>query len=101
MLAILNSGLEIQNPLAAVYCTIDSVGEVVLDPPKKSIKTQDPDLNTVTFVFDAVKRDAIAVHNDGKLTPEQYKIAMHLCKAASEDVFKIYRKIFMNFVKII
>uniref|UniRef100_A0A336KFE4 CSON009224 protein n=1 Tax=Culicoides sonorensis TaxID=179676 RepID=A0A336KFE4_CULSO len=89
-LALLNSGLEQKFMFAAVYCVINSDGEIVMDP---NLCAYEKPTATLTFVFDSLKGKAIAVHTIGKFTMENYQRAMDLCRSSSEKVFNFYRDI--------
>lgn len=95
-LALLNSGLSMKALLAGVHCVITNDNEIVLDPDQN---TSEHAAASLTFVFDSIEKNIVAVHTTGKFTIGQYNDAVTQCKHASETVFKFYRDAIRKFVK--
>lgn len=84
--------------VGAVNCIINKYGELIVDPDyRQSYKS----LAQMTFVFENVHRNAIAVHTTGKFTKGQYNDAIILCREASKFIFNFYRETVRKFANVL
>lgn len=95
-LALLNSGMSMKMLLAGVHCVIDENGEVVLDPDQDRCEKAQASL---TFVFDSIEKNTVAMHTTGRFTIGQYNEALTQCKQASATIFQFYRDAIKKFNK--
>lgn len=93
-LALVNSGLPMKFLVAAVNCAIDADGECILDPDTKQEANCSAQL---TFVFDSVHQNTVAIHTTGMYTIAQYNDALAMCQEASRCVFAFYRDVVAKF----
>lgn len=75
--------------LAGVHCVLTTENELVLDPVQLVCEHA---VATLTFVFESVHRNVVAVHTTGRFTIGQYNDAVIKCRHASEIIFKFYRE---------
>lgn len=98
-LALLNSGLSMKFLLAAVHCIVSADGEdLILDPDHRQCAKSTAQL---TFVFDSVQQNAVAIHTAGRYTIGQYNDALAMCRQASTSIFKFYRDAVMKFAQVL
>jgi len=91
--ALLDACAPINFPFAAVACSIDTEGQLTVDPDKKS------ELNSVasaTFVFDAKDQNMLTVSASGSMTDEQFQTCLAACRQASTSVFTLYRDSYLK-----
>lgn len=93
-LALLNSGLSMKSLLGGVHCVITSDNELVLDPDQL---VSEHAVASLTFVFESVHRNVVAVHTTGRFTIGQYNDAVIKCRHASDIIFKFYREVIKKF----
>lgn len=75
--------------LAGVHCALTSDNELVLDPDQLVCERA---VANLTFVFESVHRNVVAVHTTGRFTIGQYNDAVIKCRHASEIIFNFYRE---------
>lgn len=81
--------------LAGVHSAITTDGELVLDPEQSVC---DHAVASLTFVFDSVEKNVVAVHTNGRFTIGQYNDAVIQCRMASEKIFQFYRDAIKKFI---
>ncbi|KAJ2944665.1 hypothetical protein O0L34_g4020 [Tuta absoluta] len=97
-LALLNSGLAMRSTFAAVACTIDESGNIVLDPSAEQVEAARAHIN---FVFDSRDKSLITVFTEGTFSEAAYQEALERCRAASDLVFAFYRDIVAKYSTVI
>ena len=85
-LALMDSGLSMHHPVAAVSCLVDSEGSISVDPPHRTA-----DSAQLTFAFEGRQRNLVLSHCEGRVTPQKLTEALLLCRQASGAVFEFYR----------
>lgn len=89
-MAILIGGVPMKFTVAALHCIIDKDNEIVVDPDhRQAIGAK----ASFVFVFDSLKRHLVACYTNGQFDLAQYNEAQLISEAASEIIFKFYRKI--------
>lgn len=76
--------------LAGVHCVINSENELILDPDQF---VSEHAVASLTFVFESIQKNVVAVHTTGRFPIGQYNDAVIKCRHASEIIFKFYREI--------
>lgn len=85
--------------LAAVHCIVSADGkDLILDPDHRQCVNSTAQL---TFVFDSVKQNAVAIHTAGRYSIGQYNDALAMCRQASTYIFKFYKDAVMKFAKVL
>lgn len=82
--------------LAGVHCVITNDNELVLDPDQDICGNA---IASLTFVFESIQKNIVAVHTTGRFTIGQYNDAVTQCRQASEIIFKFYKEAIRKFVK--
>lgn len=98
-LALLNSGISMRFVVAAVHCCVDAeTGQLVVDPDLRQCSSSRAQL---TFVFESVHGNTVAIYTQGQYTIGQYNDALEMCAQASRVVFDFYRTAVSKFVKVL
>lgn len=98
-LALLNSGISMKFLVAAVHCCVDAeTGQLVLDPDQRQA---DASRAQLTFVFESVHGNTVAIYTSGQYTVGQYGDALQMCGQASRAVFDFYKTAVLQFVNIL
>lgn len=87
-LALLDAAVSMKFMVAALSAALTDRGEVVLDPVRR---VEDEARAVLTFVFDSVNKNVIAVVTCGRFSQDEYKKCLHLCRQASQTLFNFYR----------
>lgn len=82
--------------VAAVFCAISDNDDIHLDPDHKQCANAKAQM---TFVFDSVQKNVVAVHTIGKYSVGQYNDAMAMCREASTIPFQFYKNAVEKFAK--
>lgn len=93
-IAFIASGIAMKSLFAAVCCSIDGEGKVIMGPIK------DPSA-VFTFVFESSNRDLITCFTERNYNNEAYEEALLKSREASKNVFKYYRDVVSKYAKII
>lgn len=85
--------------LAAVHCIVSADGnDLILDPDHRQSAKSTAQL---TFVFDSIEQNAVAIHTAGRYTIGQYNDALSMCRQASTSIFKFYKDAVVKFAKVL
>lgn len=79
--------------IAGVHCALTADNELVIDPDHSTFEKA---VASMTFVFESIHLNVVAVHTSGLFTTEQYRNALMNSKFASKTVFDFYRDEFKN-----
>lgn len=80
---------------AGVHCILTADNELVLDADQLACEHA---VASLTFVYESVHRNVVAVHTTGRFTIGQYNDAVIKCRHASEIIFKFYRESLRKYV---
>lgn len=80
--------------LAGVHCIITIENDLVLDPDQFVCEHA---IASLTFVFESIHKNIVAVYSTGQFTIGQYNDAVIKCRHASDIIFNFYRKIIKKF----
>jgi len=86
--ALLDACAPMSFPFAAVACSIDTNGQLTVDPDKKSELAS---VSSATFVFDSKEQNILSASTAGNMTNEQFQTCIAACQQASESIFTLYR----------
>lgn len=79
--------------VAGVHSVLMADNELILDPDQL---TFDKAVASLTFVFESIHSNVVAIHTSGRFTIEQYHNALVRSKYASKTIFDLYRKNLKN-----
>lgn len=77
--------------VAGVHCVLMADDDLVIDPDQL---TSEKAVASLTFVFESIHLNLVAVHTSGCFTVEQYRNALINSKFASRTIFEFYREEF-------
>lgn len=98
-LALLNSGISMKFLIGAVHCCVDAETEqLVLDPDQRQVAASRSQL---TFVFESVQGNTVAIYTSGQYTVGQYSDALKMCAQASGAIFEFYKTAVRKFVNVL
>lgn len=80
--------------LAGVHCGITVDSELILDPDQFASEHA---VASLTFIFESIHGNIVAVHTTGRFTIGQYNDAVIKCRHASQIIFKFYREVIRKF----
>lgn len=74
--------------IAGVHCVLMADNKLILDPNQIDFEHA---VASLTFVFESIHSNVVAVHTKGRFTIDQYQNAVTKCKQASRSIFNFYR----------
>lgn len=84
--------------IGAVHCIVTEDGQIILDPDYRQTQTS---VAQLTFVYDSVDKNTVAIHTSGRYTIGQYNDALVMCREASDIVFSFYKNAVKKFAKVL
>lgn len=87
--ALLDACAPMSFPFAAVACSIDTDGQLTVDPDRK---TELSSVSSATLVFDAREQNILTASTAGSMTNEQFQTCIAACQQASKSIFTLYRE---------
>ncbi|KAK8729225.1 hypothetical protein OTU49_008688 [Cherax quadricarinatus] len=89
-LALLDAGVQMKSPFAAVTCCLTPSGTIIIEPTEAELKESEA---LATFVFDGQALNVLSAHQEGCLDSENFYACLRKCQTAAKDVLNFYRRI--------
>jgi len=87
-LGLINAGVSMKFLIAAVSCTVDCNGEIIVDPTLLQEKEAQAKM---FFAFDSRENSTVSSYTEGIFTQQEYETCTSVCRDASKKIFIFYR----------